>query len=55
MTVLEAQMRHTDVRTTIAVYSQVIDKTEGEARERVAIGTMVPVRTINHSQHMLIQ
>jgi integrase len=45
ITVLQAQMRHADVRTTLKVYAHVIPQTQRESMERIAnrsIGTNVP-------------
>jgi integrase len=45
------QMRHADVRTTLRVYSHVIQASQREAMEQVApsIGTMVAIGTTNPS------
>ncbi len=46
--VLQQQMRHADVRTTLAVYAHVIPATQRDAMERLAsgsIGTNVPIGT----------
>jgi hypothetical protein len=45
ITVLKAQMRHADVRTTLKVYAHVIPQSQRESMERIAkrsIGTNVP-------------
>jgi integrase len=45
ITVLQAQMRHADVRTTLNVYAHVIPQSQRESMERIAqrsIGTKVP-------------
>jgi integrase len=45
ITVLQAQMRHADVRTTLKVYAQVTPQSQRESMERIAnrsIGTKVP-------------
>ena len=45
ITVLQAQMRHADVRTTLKVYAHVIPQSQRESMERIArrsIGTNVP-------------
>jgi integrase len=46
--VLQQQMRHADIRTTLRVYAHVISKTHREFMESVgqrSIGTNVPIRT----------
>lgn len=48
ITVLQAQMRHADVRTTLKVYAHVIPQSQRESMERIAkrsIGTNVPIGT----------
>jgi integrase len=40
--VLQKQMRHADVRTTLSVYAHVIQGTQRDAMEAAAIGTRVP-------------
>jgi integrase len=45
ITVLQAQMRHADVRTTLKVYAHVIPQSQRESMERIAnrpIGTKFP-------------
>jgi len=45
ITVLQAQMRHADVRTTLKVYAHVIPQSQRNSMERIAnrsIGTSVP-------------
>lgn len=45
ITVLQAQMRHADVRTTLKVYAHVIPQSQRNSMERIAnrsIGTNVP-------------
>jgi integrase len=45
ITVLQAQMRHADVRTTLKVYAHVIPQSQRDSTERIArrsIGTNVP-------------
>lgn len=47
-TVLQAQMRHADVKTTLKVYAHAIPASQRDAMERLAgnsIGTNVPIRT----------
>src|SRR5262245_49400102 len=45
--VLQSQMRHADVRTTLRVYSHVIQDSQRDAMESIAksIGTRVPIGT----------
>ena len=48
ITVLQTQMRHADVRTTLKIYAHVIPQSQRESMERVArrsIGTNVPIGT----------
>jgi len=48
ITVLQAQMRHADVRTTLKVYAHVIPQSQRNSMERIAnrsIGTNVPIGT----------
>jgi integrase len=48
ITVLQAQMRHADVRTTLKVYAHVIPQSQRDSMERLAkrsIGTNVPIGT----------
>ena len=48
ITVLQAQMRHADVRTTLKVYAHVIPQSQRDSMERIAnrsIGTNVPIGT----------
>jgi integrase len=47
ITVLQAQMRHADVKTTLRVYGHVIPQSQRDAMERVSmsIGTRVPIGT----------
>jgi integrase len=42
MTVLQAQMRHADVRTTLAVYAHAIPASQRDAMERLATGSIGP-------------
>jgi hypothetical protein len=45
ITVLQTQMRHPDVRTTLKVYAYVIPQSQRESMERIAarsIGTKAP-------------
>jgi integrase len=47
-TVLQAQMRHADVKTTLKVYAHAIPASQRDAMERLAgnsIGTNVPIGT----------
>jgi integrase len=48
--VLQQQMRHADVRTTLAVYAHAIPPSQREAVERAAIGTLVPIGTESDSE-----
>jgi integrase len=53
MTVLQQQMRHADVRTTLAIYSHAIPETQRDAMEKLAelsIGTFVPIGTAKETQ-----
>ncbi len=50
MTVLQAQMRHADVRTTLAIYSHAIPASHRDAMDKLSIGTYVPVGTLNEAQ-----
>jgi integrase len=53
MTVLQQQMRHADVRTTLKIYSHAIPETQRDAMEKlvgVSIGTNVPIGTFNEAQ-----
>jgi integrase len=43
--VLQQQMRHADVRTTLAVYAHAIPATQREAMERASISTLAPIGT----------
>ena len=43
--VLQQQMRHSDVRTTLNIYTHVIQQTQRDAVESAAIGTVVPIGT----------
>jgi hypothetical protein len=47
ITVLQTQMRHADVKTTLRVYTHIIPQSQREAMERagMAIGTNVPIGT----------
>lgn len=48
ITVLQTQMRHTDVRTTLKVHAHVIPQTQRDFMERIAkraVGTNVPIGT----------
>jgi len=48
ITVLQAQMRHADVRTTLKVYAHVVPQSQRNSMERIAnrsIGTNVPIGT----------
>jgi integrase len=46
--VLQSQMRHADVRTTLRIYSHVIQDSQRDAMETIAksIGTKVPIGTL---------
>jgi integrase len=48
ITVLQTQMRHADVKTTLRVYAHIIPQSQREAMERAstAIGTNVPIGTV---------
>ena len=52
-TVLQAQMRHADVKTTLKVYAHAIPASQRDAMERLAgnsIGTNVPIGTETNNQ-----
>jgi len=51
ITVLQTQMRHTDVKTTLKIYAHVIPQSQRDAMERVnlAIGIIVPIGTAKAS------
>ncbi|HXN20515.1 MAG TPA: tyrosine-type recombinase/integrase, partial [Candidatus Binatus sp.] len=51
ITVLQQQMRHADVKTTLRVYAHAIPESQRIAMERVSlsIGTEVPIGTVNRS------
>ena len=49
ITVLQTQMRHADVRTTLKVYAHVIPQSQRDSMERIArrsIGTNVPIASL---------
>ena len=50
-TVLQQQLRHADVRTTLKVYAHAIPQSQRDAMERVglSIGTVVPIGTVNET------
>ncbi len=53
--VLQQQMRHADVRTTLAIYSHAIPATQRDAMERLAyvsIGTVEPIGTDTKTQNV---
>jgi len=43
--VLQQQMRHADVRTTLRVYAHAIPQSQRDAMEGIPIGTNVPIGT----------
>ena len=47
ITVLQTQMRHTDVKTTLKIHAHVIPQSQRDAMERVnlATGIIVPIGT----------
>jgi integrase len=48
ITVVQSQMRHADVRTTLKIYAHVIPQAQRESIKRIAkraIGTNVPIGT----------
>ena len=47
--VLQTQMRHADVKTTLRIYAHVIPQSQRDAMERAAIGTNVPIGTPKES------
>ena len=51
ITVLQTQMRHADVKTTLRVYAHIIPQSQREAMERAsaAIGTEAPIGTDDKS------
>ena len=50
-TVLQSQLRHADVKTTLRVYARAIPESQRAAMERasLSIGTEVPICTISGS------
>jgi hypothetical protein len=55
ITVLQTQMRHADVRTTLKVYAHGIPQSQRDSMERIAkpsIGTNVPIGTGTNIQHV---
>lgn len=45
LSVLQQQMRHADVRTTLGIYAHVLPESQRAAVESIAIGTTVPIGT----------
>jgi integrase len=50
MTVLQQQMRHADVQTTLRVYSHAIPATQRDAMDKLSIGTTAPIGTNREGQ-----
>ena len=50
LTVLQAQMRHADVHTTLRIYSHAIPQTQRDAMDKFSIGTKVPIGTERQTQ-----
>jgi integrase len=48
--VLQAQMRHADIRTTLRVHAHVVQQTQRDAMEGAAISTVVPIGTETKTQ-----
>ena len=46
LTVLQQQLRHADVKTTLRVYAHAIPETQRAAMELISIGTEVPIGTV---------
>jgi len=53
--VLQAQMRHADIRTTLGIYAHVIQKSRRDAVEAAAISTELPIGTAPEAQRAYIQ
>lgn len=53
LTVLQAQLRHADVKTTLRVYSHNIPASHREAMDKLSIGTQVPFGTQNTGEVLL--
>lgn len=55
--VLQSQMRHVDVRTTLAVYAHVIPQSQRDAMERIgqSISTVVPIGTESDAQAVCVE
>jgi len=47
LTVLQQQLRHADVKTTLRVYAHAIPETQRAAMEMISIGTEVPIGTVS--------
>ena len=47
--VLQQQLRHADVKTTLRIYAHAIPASQREAMENVSIGTEKPIGTVNAS------
>jgi integrase len=47
LTVLQRQLRHADVKTTLRVYAHAIPESQRAAMELLSIGTVVPIGTVN--------
>jgi len=45
--VLQQQLRHADVKTTLRIYAHAIPASQREAMEHISIGTAVPIGTAN--------
>lgn len=53
LSVLQQQMRHADVRTTLGIYAHVLPESQRAAIESIAIGTMVPIGTRNSANSFI--
>lgn len=55
--VLQSQMRHADVRTTLAVYAHVIPQSQRDTMERIgqSISTVVPIGTESAAQAVCVE
>jgi integrase len=47
LTVLQQQLRHADVKTTLRVYAHAIPETQRAAKEMISIGTEAPIGTVS--------
>ena len=53
ISVLQSQMRHADVTTTLRVYAHVIQQSQRDAMEQIgSIGTQTPIGTQSSAQNV---